>query len=43
MADKALYEGKKTGRNKVVVWNPERTSEEEYQAAAIEMAKNKTT
>jgi diguanylate cyclase (GGDEF)-like protein len=39
MADKALYEGKETGRNKVVVWKPERTSEEDYRAAAIEMAK----
>ena len=41
MADKALYEGKTTGRNKVVVWSPERTSEEDYQAAAIEMAKHR--
>jgi len=39
MADKALYEGKETGRNKVVVWRPERTSEEDYRAAAVEMAK----
>jgi diguanylate cyclase (GGDEF)-like protein len=39
MADKALYEGKETGRNKVVVWRPERTSEADYRAAAMEMAK----
>jgi PleD family two-component response regulator len=23
MADRALYEGKETGRNKVIVWKPE--------------------
>ncbi len=41
MADKALYEGKETGRNKVVVWTPERISEEDYRAAAIEMARHR--
>lgn len=41
MADKALYEGKETGRNKVVVWTPDRTSEEDYRAAAIEMARQR--
>ncbi len=41
MADKALYEGKESGRNKVVVWGPDRISEEDYRAAAIEMARNR--
>ena len=38
MADRALYEGKETGRNKVIIWDPERTSKEDYKAAAIDMA-----
>lgn len=37
-ADKALYEGKETGRNKVIVWEKERTTEEDYKQAAMEMA-----
>ena len=41
MADKALYEGKESGRNKVVVWGPDRISEEDYRAAAMEMARNR--
>ena len=41
MADKALYEGKETGRNKVVVWTPEKISEEDYRDAAMDMAKRK--
>lgn len=36
LADKALYEGKESGRNKVVAWNPERTTTEEYKQAAID-------
>jgi len=38
MADRALYEGKETGRNKVIIWDPERTSKEDYKAAAMDMA-----
>lgn len=38
LADKALYEGKESGRNKVVIWPPERTTEADYKQAAIENA-----
>lgn len=34
LADKALYEGKESGRNKVIVWDPARTTEEDYERAA---------
>ena len=37
-ADKALYEGKETGRNKVIIWDPARTTEDDYRSAAIELA-----
>ena len=36
MADRALYEGKENGRNRVIIWEPERTSQEDYKAAEIE-------
>lgn len=41
MADKALYQGKESGRNQVVVWQPEWVTEADYEAAAIELAEFK--
>lgn len=37
LADQALYKGKENGRNQVVVWNPEDTTEEDYRAAELEL------
>jgi hypothetical protein len=38
MADKAPYQGKEGGRNRVIVWKPEWVTEADYEAAAIELA-----
>lgn len=37
LADQALYKGKENGRNQVVVWNPQDTTEEDYRAAEREL------
>ena len=41
MAAKALYRGKESGRNQVIVWEPEWVTEADYEAAAIELAAQK--
>ena len=38
MADKALYQGKDGGRNRVIVWKPEWVTNADYEAAAVEIA-----
>lgn len=38
LADRALYKGKKEGRNRVWFWDPKDVKPEEYEAAAKEMA-----
>ena len=37
LADRALYEGKQTGRNKIVLFNPEDISEDDLKAAKDEL------
>ena len=37
LADRALYEGKQTGRNKIVLFNPENITEEDLKAAEEEL------
>ena len=36
LADKALYQGKEGGRNKVIVWQPEWVTDADYDAAATD-------
>ncbi|HSQ40793.1 MAG TPA: diguanylate cyclase [Fibrobacteraceae bacterium] len=40
-ADKALYQGKERGRNRVEFWNAQQTSAAEYELADIEIASQK--
>lgn len=37
LADQSLYKGKQNGRNQVVVWDPNDTTEEDYRAAELDL------